>query len=46
MENTKTEGNKESAKPAVAAPSVAKSNIMDNVGLSREMMTKLAKEIK
>lgn len=46
MENTKKEGNNESAKPAVAAPSVAKSNIMDNVGLSREMMTKLAKEMK
>lgn len=46
MGKTKTEGNKESAKPAVAAPSVAKSNIMDNVGLSREMMTRLAKEMK
>jgi flagellar basal-body rod modification protein FlgD len=40
---TKTEGNTESAK---AAPSVAKNNIMDSVGLSREMMTKLAKEMK
>lgn len=44
-EETKKEGNKESAN---AAPSVAamKSNIMDNVGLSREMMEKLGKEIK
>lgn len=44
-EETKKEGNKESAK---AAPSVAavKSNIMENVGLSREMMAKLAKEMK
>jgi flagellar basal-body rod modification protein FlgD len=53
--NTNTEGNKESAKaaptaqatsaaqPAPAAP-MAKSNIMDNVGLSREMMARLAKE--
>ncbi|RYZ88512.1 MAG: flagellar biosynthesis protein FlgD, partial [Proteobacteria bacterium] len=40
---TITEGNKETAKPA---PSVAKGNIMDNVGLSREMMDKLAKEMK
>jgi len=57
-EKTKTEGNKESAKaaptaqttaaaqPAPAAATVAKSNIMDNVGLSREMMMKLAKEMK
>ncbi|MBC7371522.1 MAG: flagellar biosynthesis protein FlgD [Bdellovibrionaceae bacterium] len=40
---TITEGNKEAAKPA---PSVAKGNIMDNVGLSREMMDKLTKEMK
>lgn len=55
VDNTKTEGNKESAKAAPTAPAtsaaqpapaapVAKSNIMDNVGLSREMMAKLAKE--
>jgi len=55
MDNTKTEGNKESAKAAPTAPAtsaaqpapaapVAKSNILDNVGLSREMMAKLAKE--
>lgn len=48
-EETKKEASKESAK---AAPSVAanaappKSNIMDNVGLSREMMAKLTKEMK
>ncbi|WP_413288999.1 flagellar hook assembly protein FlgD [Bdellovibrio sp. HCB337] len=54
-DKTKTEGNKESAKaaptaqatsaaqPAPAAP-IVKSNIMDNVGLSREMMARLAKE--
>jgi flagellar basal-body rod modification protein FlgD len=50
MGKTKTEGNNESAKPApagaTAAPSVAKSNIMSNVGLSREMMSKLEKEMK
>jgi len=44
-EETIKETNKE---PAKAAPSVAamKSNIMDNVGLSREMMAKLEKEMK
>lgn len=51
-EETKKEANTESAKaaPSVvasnAAPTTPKSNIMDNVGLSREMMMKLAKEMK
>lgn len=50
-DETKKEASKESANKA--APSVAanpaapmKSNIMDNVGLSREMMAKLTKEMK
>jgi flagellar basal-body rod modification protein FlgD len=45
--NTNTEGNKGSAKQAAGAVSAAPkgaSNIMDNVGLSREMITKLMKE--
>jgi len=48
-EETKKEASNESAKaaPSVAANNAApKSNIMDNVGLSRELMTKLAKEMK
>jgi flagellar basal-body rod modification protein FlgD len=44
-EETVKEGNKESAK-ATPSVAVAKSNIMDNVGLSREMMSKLTKEMK
>ncbi|MGZ3746090.1 MAG: flagellar hook assembly protein FlgD [Pseudobdellovibrionaceae bacterium] len=45
MPETKKEDKKETAK---AAPSMAlaKNNIMENVGLSREMMSKLAKEMK
>jgi flagellar basal-body rod modification protein FlgD len=43
IEKTKTEGSNDAAKPA---PSVAKSNIMENVGLSRGMMSKLEKEMK
>ncbi|RYZ78643.1 MAG: hypothetical protein EOP06_28660 [Proteobacteria bacterium] len=43
VSNTKTEAKPESGKPT---PSVAKSNIMDGVGLSREMMDRLAKEMK
>lgn len=50
-EETKKEASKESANkaaPSVAANTAApmKSNIMDNVGLSREMMAKLTKEMK
>lgn len=55
VDNTKTEGNKESAKAAPTAPatsaaqpapaaSIAKGSILNNVGLSREMMDKLVKE--
>lgn len=44
MTQTKKEGNNESTQAPTPGVAMAKSNIMDNVGLSREMMDKLAKE--
>ncbi|MNJ93208.1 Basal-body rod modification protein FlgD [compost metagenome] len=41
---TKQEGKQESQMASTAPPPVAKSKIMDNVGLSRDMMEKIAKE--
>lgn len=41
---TKQEGKQESQMTSTAPPPVAKSKIMDNVGLSRDMMEKIAKE--
>lgn len=41
---TEKEGNVEQQKAPPASASMAKSNIMNNVGLSREMMEKIAKE--
>ncbi len=41
---TKKEGNVESQKTSTAPAPVAKSKIMDTVGLSRDMMEKIAKE--
>jgi flagellar basal-body rod modification protein FlgD len=41
---TNKEGSNESQKAPTPAVAAVKSNLMNNVGLSREMMEKLAKE--
>jgi flagellar basal-body rod modification protein FlgD len=47
VSDTKNVGNGESkaSAPSESAPPAAKSKVMDNVGLSRDMMNKLAKEM-